>query len=148
MRNREHRSLLSLNEIKKIIPHREPFLFLDAVEIIEPGRKGKGYFTARKEMELFKGHFPGNPVLPGVIMVEAAAQVGACVLLALDEFKGKTAYFAGIEDFKFKRIVRPDEVLEIDVEIANMRRNFGKGRVHGKVNEELAFEGTLSFFIA
>lgn len=148
MQNREHRSLLNIEDIKKIIPHREPFLFLDTVEIIEPGKKGRGTFKARKEMEVFKGHFPGNPVLPGVIMVEAAAQVGACILLMLEEFRGKTAYFAGIEDFKFKRMVKPDEVIDIEVEMISMRRSFGKGRVSGKVGEDLAFEGILSFFVA
>jgi 3-hydroxyacyl-[acyl-carrier-protein] dehydratase len=134
-------------EIKQILPHREPFLFLDEIEEIVPGKTAKGYFIADERFDFFRGHFPGNPVLPGVIMVEASAQLGACAVLMLEEFKGKTAYFAGIEEFKFKRIVRPGEKLQISVELLSLRRNYGKGKVSGSVSGEAAFEGIISFVV-
>lgn len=139
---------MNREEIKKIIPHREPFIFIDEASIIVPGEKAVGRFEAKKEYSFFEGHFPGNPVLPGVIMVEASAQLGACLLLSLEENRGKTAYFAGIEEFKFKRIVRPGEVLEIEVELISRRGKFGKGKVRGRVGNDLAFEGVLTFFVA
>ncbi|MCX7832561.1 MAG: 3-hydroxyacyl-ACP dehydratase FabZ [Actinobacteria bacterium] len=138
---------LNKQDILRIIPHRPPFLFVDEVRIIEPGRSAIGKFTAYDSYEFFKGHFPQNPVLPGVIMVEASAQVGACLLLSMKEFEGKIAYFAGIDSFKFKRIVRPNETVEIEIELISVRGRFGKGNVRGRVNEEIAFEGIISFFV-
>jgi 3-hydroxyacyl-[acyl-carrier-protein] dehydratase len=135
------------SEIKAVLPHREPFLFLDEVEISEDYMTAIGYFTSDESYDFFKGHFPGNPVLPGVIMVEAAAQTGACAILIRPEYSGKTAYFAAIEEFKFKRVVRPNETLKIEVELTAIRGRFGKGKTRGYVGDELAFEGSLSFYI-
>lgn len=139
---------LGREEIKSILPHREPFLFLDEVELDDSLSTARGSFVAEEGYEFFKGHFPGNPVLPGVIMVEAAAQTGACAILARQEFQGKTAYFAAIEEFKFKRIVRPGETLKIEVKLTAFRGKFGRGRAKGYVGSEVAFEGILSFYIA
>jgi len=139
---------LGKEEIKSILPHREPFLFVDEVELDDDLSTIRGYFVADENYEFFKGHFPGNPVLPGVIMVEAAAQTGACAILTKPEFRGKTAYFAAIEEFKFKRIVRPGETLEIEVELTALKGRFGRGKVRGYVGKEIAFEGILTFFIA
>lgn len=138
---------LTAEDIKKIIPHREPFLFVDEVVVYEEGKKGKGFFYVKPELYFFKGHFPGKPVLPGVIMVEAAAQVGACLLLRLDEFIGKIPFFAGIENVKFRRVVEPGETLEIEVELTAKRGSYGKASICGKVGSEIAFEGTISFFV-
>ncbi len=138
---------ITRSKIKEIIPHREPFLLLNEVTEYEPGKWGKGYFIPDKDDFYFKGHFPGNPVLPGVLMIESAAQLGAFVVLNLPEFRGKTAYFAGIERVRFKRIVRPGEKLEISVELEKIKSGIGKGIIEGFVDGETCFKGELLFAI-
>ncbi len=138
---------LKKEDIKRILPHREPFLFVDEIYELTPGEYARGKFTPDETYDFFRGHFPGNPVLPGVIMVEASAQVGACAVLSVEEYRGKTAYFASIEEFKFKRVIKPGETIDIHVEMLSFRRNFGKGKVSGYCGTELAFEGIISFFV-
>lgn len=140
--------MITREEIKKVLPHREPFLFLDEVTEFRKGEWGRGKFIVHEELDFFRGHFPGNPVLPGVIMVEAAAQLGAFLLLSQDEYSGKIVYFAGIENVKFRRVVRPGEVLELEVRLERTRGRFGKGFATGSVNGTTCFEGGLKFAIS
>jgi 3-hydroxyacyl-[acyl-carrier-protein] dehydratase len=132
-------------EIESIIPHRDPFLFLDEVLELEPGRRVVARKQVRPDEWFFAGHFPGRPIMPGVIMVEALAQAGAVAVLAEEENRGKLALFAGIDDVRFKRIVEPGEVLTLSCEIENVRGPVGRGRAVARVGDELAVRGTLTF---
>ncbi len=136
-----------INDIMELIPHRQPFLFVDRIEVTEEGKMGTGYKMVTINEPFFQGHFPGNPVMPGVIIIETMAQVGAVILLARDDFKGKTPYFAGINKFRFKRKVRPGDVLKMDVEITKLRGSIGIGQGVAFVNGEVAAEGEFLFAI-
>lgn len=138
-------SELSVNDIKKLIPHRYPFLLLDRVTYLEPGLKGKGYKNLTANEPFFQGHFPFMPIMPGVLMVEALAQLGCVTLLVKDEFKGKIGVFSGIDGFKFRHIVIPGDKLELEVELLKMKGPFGKMAGRGTVNSKLACEGEISF---
>ena len=118
---------MNQEDVKKIIPHRDPFLFIDEMLELEPGIRGvaKKYVTG--EEYFFKGHFPGNPVMPGVLIVEACAQVGAVVALSLEQFKGLTPLFAGIDNVKFKKMVKPGDTLILECEIKRVIRTAGIG---------------------
>ncbi len=133
-------------EIEAIIPHRYPFLLLDEVLELVPGLRVSARRTVTEED--CAGHFPGNPIMPGVKMVEALAQCGAVAVLSQPENSGKIALFAGIEDVRFKRIVRPGEVLELECEVETVRGPVGKGKVRALVGGELAVRGTLTFAVA
>src|SRR5579872_6231281 len=138
--------LLGREAIEAIIPHRQPFLLLDEVVELVPGAR----VSARKTVteEDCAGHFPGNPVMPGVKMVEALAQCGAVAVLSQPENRGKLVLFAGIDDVRFKRIVRPGELLELECEVEAVRGPVGKGKVRASVGGELAVRGTLTFAVA
>ena len=133
--------------IEEIIPHRDPFLFLDEVLELEPGVRVVARKQVRGDEWFFPGHFPGRPIMPGVIMVEALAQAGAVAALSLEENRGKLALFAGIDDVRFKRIVVPGDVLRLEVTMEKLGSRFGKGRAVASVDGEVACEGTLSFII-
>jgi 3-hydroxyacyl-[acyl-carrier-protein] dehydratase len=139
--------LLNVNDIKAIIPHRYPFLFVDKVEIIEIGVKGTGYKNVTVNEPYFQGHFPNMPVMPGVIIIETMAQVGAVILLSDEKFKGKTPYFAGINKFRFRKKVVPGDTLKIEVEITKLRGSIGVGKGKAYVDNELAAEGEFLFAI-
>lgn len=134
--------------IETIIPHRDPFLFLDEVLELEPGVR----VVARKQVTgdewFFPGHFPGRPIMPGVIMVEALAQAGAIAALSLEENRGKLALFAGIDDVRFKRIVEPGDELTLTCELEAVRGPVGRGKAVARVGAELAVRGTLTFATA
>ena len=132
-------------EIEAILPHREPFLLLDEVLELEPGAR----VVARKRVgeELCAGHFPGNPIMPGVLMVEALAQAGAVAVLGLEQNRGKLALFAGIDDVRFKRLVRPGDELTLTCEIETVRGPIGKGKARATVDGDLAVRGTLTFAV-
>src|SRR5712691_9908144 len=132
-------------EIKSIIPHREPFLFLDEVLELEPGKRVVARMRVRPDEWFFPGHFPGRPIMPGVIMVEALAQAGAIAVLSEEGNWGKLALFAGIDDVRFKRIVEPGDELTLTCEVEAVRGPVGKGRVEARVGDELAVRGTLTF---
>jgi 3-hydroxyacyl-[acyl-carrier-protein] dehydratase len=131
--------------IETIIPHRDPFLLLDEVVELEPGTR----VLARKRITEADcaGHFPGNPIMPGVKMVEALAQAGAVAVLCEDENRGKLALFAGIDDVRFKRIVRPGDELTLECSVETVRGPIGRGKARATVNGELAVRGTLTFAV-
>lgn len=141
------RKILNIEEIMDIIPHRHPFLFVDRVEIHDTGVKGVGIKNVTMNEYYFQGHYPGMPVMPGVIIIETMAQVGAVILLSHDDFKGRVPYFAGINKFRFKRKVVPGDSLRIEVEIVKIRGSIGIGQGKAYVEDELAAEGEFMFAI-
>jgi len=138
---------LGKREIEEILPHRDPFLLLDEVTELEPGVR----VVARKRVQddewYLAGHFPGRPIMPGVLMVEALAQTGAVAVLSEEENRGKLALFAGIDDVRFKRIVTPGDELELVCELERVRGPIGRGKVRATVDGELAVRGTLTFAV-
>jgi len=139
--------VLNKEQIKDIIPHRDPFLLLDEITYLEPGVKAIGKWHLTGEEAFFKGHFPGNPVLPGVLIVESLAQTGAVAVLSMEQFKGKIGYFAGIDGVKFKRKVLPGDTLVLEVELIRIRGIIGIGKAVATVNGERAAYGELTFAI-
>jgi 3-hydroxyacyl-[acyl-carrier-protein] dehydratase len=133
--------------IEAILPHREPFLLLDEVVDLEPGRRVVAKKVVRDDEWYLAGHFPGNPIMPGVLMVEALAQCGAVAVLAEEDNRGKLALFAGIDDVRFKRIVRPGDELTLECEIETLRGPVGRGKARATVDGELAVRGTLTFAV-
>lgn len=131
--------------IRKILPHRYPFLLVDRIEELTPGERAVGYKNVTANEEFFQGHFPEYPVMPGVLIVEAMAQVGGVALLCLDEHKGKTALFAGIDKVRFKRQVKPGDKLHMEVKLGSFRRGIGTGTATATVDGELACKGELMF---
>ncbi len=137
--------MLNKDEIKNIIPQREPFLMIDeAVEVI-PGEKAVCIKNVSEDEYYFKGHFPGNPIMPGVLIVESLAQAGAVAILSKEENKGKNALFAGIDKMKFKRIVKPGDTLNLEVNIIKQKGPIGVGEGKATVNGELACKGEFTF---
>src|ERR671933_1095749 len=134
-------------EIEAIIPHREPFLFLDEVLELEPGVRVVARKQVRGDEWFFPGHFPGRPIMPGVIMVEALAQAGAVAVLSEEENRGKLALFAGIDDVRFKRIVEPGDELTLTCDLETVRGPIGKGKATATVDGDLAVRGTLTFAV-
>ncbi|MBC8588253.1 3-hydroxyacyl-ACP dehydratase FabZ [Paratissierella segnis] len=139
--------IIDAEEISNILPHRYPFLFVDKVEIVEEGKKGIGFKNVTINEYYFQGHFPEKPVMPGVIIIETIAQVGAVILLSKDEYKGLIPYFAGINKFRFKRVVKPGDMLRMEVEITKLRGSIGIGEGKAYVGEEVAAEGEFMFAI-
>ncbi|MCC6224358.1 MAG: 3-hydroxyacyl-ACP dehydratase FabZ [Thermoleophilia bacterium] len=135
-------------EIEAIIPHRDPFLLLDEVVELEPGTKVVARKLVRADEWYLAGHFPGNPIMPGVLMVEALAQTGAVAVLSEEANRGKLVLFAGIDDVRFKRLVRPGDTLELTCELERVRGPIGRGTVRATVEGDLAVRGTLTFAVA
>ena len=131
--------------IESILPHRPPFLLLDEVLELEPGVRVVARKTVRDED--CAGHFPGNPIMPGVLMVEALAQAGAVAVLSEERNRGKLALFAGIDDVRFKRLVRPADELTLTCELETVRGPIGRGRARATVAGELAVRGVLTFAV-
>jgi len=136
---------LGVEEIKKILPHRDPFLLIDEVTDIVENKSARAIKNVSIDEEYFKGHFPKEPVMPGVLIVEALAQTGAVALLSSKDNNGKIAYFAGIKNCKFKRKVVPGDVLVLEVIITKLRSTFGVGEAIAKVGDEIACTATLQF---
>jgi 3-hydroxyacyl-[acyl-carrier-protein] dehydratase len=136
-----------LDVIEAILPHRQPFLLIDEVAELEPGRRVVARRGVRAEDWWFPGHFPDRPVMPGVLIVEAMAQAGAIAVLVQEENRGKIAFFAGIDDCRFRRIVSPGDTLTLTCEIDMVRGPIGRGKATAHVGAELAARGTLTFAV-
>ena len=137
---------LNLEQIKEIIPHRDPFLLIDEmIEMTET--KAVGIKKITENEFYFKGHFPSKPVMPGVLIIESLAQVGAVVLLSKEQFKGKIAFFAGIKEAKFRHPVLPGDVLRLECELIKIRGNYGIGQAYAYVSDKLVCEAVISFAI-
>jgi 3-hydroxyacyl-[acyl-carrier-protein] dehydratase len=134
-------------QIEQILPHRDPFLLIDEVVELDPGKRVVARRAVRAEDPWFAGHFPGRPVMPGVLVVEAMAQTGAIAVLFEEANRGKIAFFAGIDDCRFKRVVEPGDVLTLTCEIAEMRGPIGRGKATAYVGDVLAARGTLTFAV-
>lgn len=140
-------SLLNTSQIMEILPHRSPFLLIDTVEEMEPGVRAVAKKNVTFNEPHFQGHFPGNPVMPGVLIVEALAQTGAVAILSMEEWKGKTAYFAGINSAKFKQKVVPGDTLILETEIIKVKGPIGVGKAKATVNGKVACIAELTFAI-
>ena len=137
--------MLEADQIEQIIPHRYPMLLVDRMVEIEPGRRGVGIKNVSANEWFFEGHFPGNKVMPGVLIVEAMAQVAAVTLLKDMEATGKTPMFAGIEDMKFRKPVLPGDQLRMEFTLEKLRGPVGKGHVRATVDGKVAAEGNIMF---
>jgi 3-hydroxyacyl-[acyl-carrier-protein] dehydratase len=131
--------------IEAIIPHREPFLLVDEIVELVPGERVRGRYTVRGDEYFLQGHFPGRPIMPGVLMIEALAQAGCVGVLAHDDFQGKLAVFAGLEEVRFRRLVTPGDTLELELVVDKLRRALGRGTGTVKVGDEIAVEAKLIF---
>jgi 3-hydroxyacyl-[acyl-carrier-protein] dehydratase len=133
--------------IESILPHRDPFLLVDEVTELDPGRRVVAKRAVHAGDWWFPGHFPERPVMPGVLIVEAMAQTGAIAVLVEEENRGKIAFFAGIDDCRFKRVVEPGDVLTLACEIDTIRGPIGRGKATAHVGGALAARGTLTFAV-
>lgn len=140
-------SLLSTKEIMEIIPHRQPMLLIDTIEEMEPGKRGVAKKCVSFNEPYFAGHFPMEPVMPGVLILEALAQVGAVLMLSCPEYKGKTAYFGGIDKAKFRKKVVPGNVLMLEVEMIKQKGPIGVGKATATVDGKVAASAELTFAI-
>ncbi len=140
-------SVLSAKEIMEIIPHRQPFMLLDTVEELEPGVKAVARKCVSYNEPYFAGHFPDEPVMPGVLIIEALAQAGAVAILSQSEFRGKTAYFAAVNSAKFKGKVTPGDVLTLETQIIKVKGPIGVGSAKAYVDGKLVTSAELTFAI-
>lgn len=140
-------AVYTTQEIMEILPHRHPFLLIDTIEELEPGKRAVGKKCVTFSEPYFAGHFPGNPVMPGVLIIEALAQTGAAAILSLPENRGKTAYFAGIDKAKFKQMVRPGAVLTLETQIIRTKGPIGVGEAVATVDGKLVAKAELTFAI-
>lgn len=138
---------LNSNQIEQILPHRYPFLLVDKITDYEPGKWAKGIKCVSANEMQFMGHFPGQHVMPGVLILEALAQCGAVAILCEEENKGKTAFFGGVKNARFKGKVVPGDVMELSCEIINRKGPVGIGSVQATVNGKVVCNGEISFAI-
>jgi 3-hydroxyacyl-[acyl-carrier-protein] dehydratase len=138
---------VDINEIKTIIPHRYPFLLVDKVLEMEEGQRVVGLKNVTINEPFFQGHFPDYPVMPGVLIIEALAQVGAIAVLGKEENRGKIGFLAGVDKCRFKRQVKPGDQLRLEVEIIRVKGPIGKGKATATVDGELACEAEITFAI-
>ncbi len=138
---------LGIKEIEAIIPHRHPFLLIDYIEDYEPGVWAAGYKCVSYREDFFKGHFPKEPVMPGVLTIEALAQVGAVAILSVPENQGKTAYFAGINKCKFKGKIVPGDKVRLETKIIKQKGPLGVGEAYATVEGKVVAAAELTFMI-
>lgn len=138
---------MDIQQIKETIPHRYPFLFVDKVTEIETGKRVVGLKNVTINDPFFQGHFPEYPVMPGVLILEALAQVGAIAVLGIEENKGKIGFLAGVDKARFKREVKPGDTLKLEVEIIRMKGSIGKGKAIATVEGEVACQAEIMFAI-
>lgn len=139
--------MLTIEQIMAVLPHRYPLLLVDRILEIEAGGRAVGIKNVSANEPFFQGHFPGRPIMPGVLIIEALAQVGAVALLSLNEHAGKLVYFAGIDGVRFKQMVVPGDTLRLEVTLEKLRRRIGKGRGVATVEGKVVAEGELMFAI-
>lgn len=135
---------LDIMQIMDLIPHRYPFLLVDKITECVPGKYSKGYKNLSMNEEFFQGHFPGNPIMPGVLQLEAMAQCSAPILLTLDAYKGKLCLFAGMENVRFKSIVRPGDRFDMEIEMVKLKGPIGKCHAVGYVDGKVAVEADMT----
>ena len=140
-------SVLNTQQIMEILPHRQPMLLIDTVEELELGVRAVAKKNVTYNEPYFAGHFPGNPVMPGVLIIEALAQTGAVAILSQPEWKGKTAYFAGINKAKFKRMVFPGDTLTLETQIIKVKGPIGVGEAKAYVDGKLVCSAELTFAV-
>ncbi|GAA4874011.1 3-hydroxyacyl-ACP dehydratase FabZ [Paenibacillus vulneris] len=140
--------MLDAVQIQEIIPHRHPFLLVDRILEVEAGVKAVGLKNVTMNEPFFAGHFPGYPVMPGVLIVEALAQVGSVAMLLVEANRGKLGFFAGIDEFRFRGQVVPGDTLILEVEITRLKGSIGKGQAVAKVGDKVVAEGTLMFALS
>ena len=140
-------AVLNQEQIKEIIPHRDPFLFLDEVMECEVAKYTKALWRIREDLFCFKGHFPGNPILPGVLITEALAQAGAVAILQDERFKGRLAVFGGIDGVRYRGMVVPGDDLILETEILRLSAMGGKGKVKASVSGKTVCEGEILFVL-
>lgn len=140
--------MLDINAIKQILPHRYPILLVDRILELEEGKRVVGIKNVTVNEPFFQGHFPDYPVMPGVLIIEAMAQVGAVAILSMPAYAGKIALFAGIDNARFRRQVIPGDTLRIEVEVVKLRGTIGKSKARAYVGDDLAAEGELMFAVA
>ena len=140
--------MLGIKEIQEIIPHRHPFLLIDCIEEMEPGVRAVGYKCVTYNEPFFQGHFPQEPVMPGVLIVEALAQTGAVAILSLEANKGRVAYFGGMNNVKFKKKVVPGDKLRLECEIIKQKGPVGIGKAVATVDGTVAVTAELIFAVS
>lgn len=138
---------LDIKEIMEILPHRPPFLLVDRIVECEPGKSAKGIKCVSMNEPFFPGHFPGQPIMPGVLILEALAQTGAVAALSLPENRGKLAVFGGVKNCRFKKPVKPGDVLELSCELVEQRGPIGYGKAVARVGGKIAAQAELTFVI-
>lgn len=139
--------MLNAKQIMEIIPHRQPILMIDQIIELEPGKRVVGLKNISANEPVFAGHYPGNPIFPGVLIVEAMAQAGAVALLSQPEYAGRVPIFAGIDECKFRKPVLPGDQLRLEVEIVTVRRGLGIGKGKAFVGDELKAEAIIKFAV-
>lgn len=141
------KSIMTITDIMKFLPHRYPFLLIDKIVDVEENKSVTAIKNVTFNEPFFQGHFPGKPIMPGVLILEALSQAGAAIVLSREENRGKIALFVGADNVKFRRMVEPGDVLELKCEIIKYKANFGKAKCIARVGEEVACEAEILFAI-